>query len=116
MKIRSLYGHKIIDGVIDHDAEYYKEAMAGVPGAWMMYDKDAWEPVPTETWQDVTAECSEMVTSMDDSNHNSPTCVEIWHGKRDITRFGIPRYRLRKVTLANRLSDPGVCFIVERKV
>lgn len=77
-------------------------------GTVTLYSKQKWEPVPTETWRDVT----EDVTI---TNDGCLLTVKPFYSDKVLASIDIDGYRFRRITLANRLSDPGECFVVERK-
>ena len=119
MKIRSKHSPKtIVDGVIDMGDDYYKEAIGALPGAWQIYLKSSWEPVPTETWRDVTAEC-EWDGNYTIAHRNGHKMLG------DVVVAAANGYRLRKVQLYDKKGHDTVhhidfyesvdAFIIERK-
>lgn len=73
---------------------------AGIPFIAIPTD---YEPVPEETWRDVTAECDMLKDN-----------VRVWHGEDCVIdpRFG---YRLKKIDKDEMFVSPRAAFIIERR-
>ena len=108
MKVRhrATYGYQtegdVTYDVIEESARFYIARSVGNAEPVVLKKKD-YEPVPTETWRDVTGGCSADYIN-DEGWHFSENGKYVWPGGG---------YRLRKVQFHNRIDAWG--FIIERK-
>lgn len=104
MKVRrkcNVDGSHMVYDILEESPSYY--IVRDYP---QLLSKTDYEPVPEETWRDVTAECSEKANSK-------------WLHDGDLVMFPYqPNYRLRKVDIRSYDDPyhPKWAFIVERKV
>jgi hypothetical protein len=109
MKVRHKRGHEVYE-VVDQSPRYYVGQNYSLSGsATFALPKSDYEPLPTETWRDVTEEIGE-------SEHYT-----LWHGGHLVLNVE-KGYRLRKVRLCWRESldahdrgDYQDAFIVEKR-
>jgi hypothetical protein len=92
----------------------YKWFEARDDGTTLLFSENHWEPVPSETWRDVTGECEYLAEGPDH-------LLGLWHGRTIVCP---PAYRARKVQASRALDDDDlrigeeeVCwhFIIEKR-
>lgn len=109
MKIRMKRNHMQVKEVdIDYSQPRFPWCQRGaLDGELVFFDREEWEPVPEEKWEDVTVECE----------YRSGVFVHTPNVFTGGCRACTPEngYRISKALVRNNYSE-GYAFIVEKRV